>query len=47
MMIHRSGVLRDAMCDFLDGLDKKWNDPIRYLRSIDVIEAGMEAVRDS
>ncbi|MDA1076117.1 MAG: tyrosine-protein phosphatase [Proteobacteria bacterium] len=44
-MMRLAGVPENAMSDFLDGLEQKWQGPIGYLRSIGIGDATLDAVR--
>lgn len=45
-MMRAAGVPEDAMSDFLDGLQQKWQGPVAYLRSIGISQATLDAVRN-
>jgi len=44
-MMHVAGVPEDAIGDFLDGLQERWDGPVGYLHSIGISDATMDAVR--
>ena len=44
-MISAAGVPKDAMKDFLDGVESKWGSSVEYLKKIGVTEEQMEMVR--
>ena len=44
-MISIAGVPRDAMKDFLDGVESKWGSAVEYLEKIGVTKEQMEMVR--
>ena len=46
-MITAAGVPKDAMKDFLDGVESKWGSAVEYLKKIGVTEEQMEMVRNN
>ena len=46
-MIAAAGVPKDAMKDFLDGVESKWGSAVEYLKKIGVTEEQMEMVRNN
>ena len=46
-MITTAGVPKDAMKDFLDGVESKWGSAVEYLKKIGVTEEQMEMVRNN
>ena len=46
-MISAVGVPKDAMKDFLDGVESKWGSAVEYLKKIGVTEEQMEMVRNN
>ena len=46
-MITAAGVPKDAMKDFLDGVESKWGSAVEYLEKIGVTEEQMQMVRDN
>ena len=46
-MISAAGVPKDAMKDFLDGVESKWGSVIEYLTKIGVTQAQMDSVRNN
>ena len=46
-MISAAGVPKDAMKDFLDGVESKWGSAVEYLKKIGVSEEQMEMVRNN
>ena len=46
-MITAAGVPKDAMKDFLDGVESKWGSAVEYLKNIGVTEEQMEMVRNN
>ena len=46
-MISAAGVPKDAMKDFLDGVESKWGSAVEYLKKIGVTEEQMEMVRNN
>ena len=46
-MIAAAGVPKDAMKDFLDGVESKWGSAVEYLEKIGVTEEQMKMVRDN
>ena len=46
-MISAAGVPKDAMKDFLDGVESKWGSSVEYLKKIGVTEEQMELVRNN
>ena len=46
-MISAAGVPKDAMKDFLDGVESKWGSAVEYLKKIGVTEEQMETVRNN
>ena len=46
-MITATGVPKDAMKDFLDGVESKWGSAVEYLEKIGVTEEQMQMVRDN
>ena len=46
-MISAAGVPKDAMKDFLDGVESKWGSAVEYLKKIGVTEEQMELVRNN
>ena len=46
-MISAAGVPKDAMKDFLDGVESKWGSVVEYLKKIGVTEEQMEMVRNN
>ena len=46
-MITAAGVPKDAMKDFLDGVESKWGSAVEYLKKIGVTEEQMELVRNN
>ena len=44
-MISIAGVPKDAMKDFLDGVESKWGSVIEYLEKIGVTREQMDQVR--
>jgi len=46
LMMRAAGVPEEAMSDFLDGLQERSGGALSYLRSIDITDAIMEAVRE-
>ena len=46
-MISAAGVPKDAMKDFLDGVESKWGSVVEYLKKIGVTEEQMETVRNN
>ena len=46
-MITAAGVPKDAMKDFLDGVEAKWGSAVEYLKKIGVTEEQMEMVRNN
>ena len=44
-MIDIAGVPKDAMKDFLDGVELKWGSVIEYLEKIGVTQEQMDMVR--
>ena len=46
-MISAAGVPKDAMKDFLDGVESKWGSVIEYLTKIGVTQEQMDSVRNN
>jgi hypothetical protein len=46
-MITAAGVPKDAMKDFLDGVESKWGSAVEYLEKIGVTEEQMQMVRNN
>ena len=46
-LISIAGVPKDAMKDFLDGVESKWGSVIDYLEKIGVTKDQMDMVRDN
>ena len=44
-MISIAGVPKDAMKDFLDGVESKWGSVVEYLEKIGVTQEQMDQVR--
>ena len=44
-MINIAGVPKDAMKDFLDGVETKWGSAMEYLEKIGITENQMEKIR--
>ena len=46
-MISIAGVPRDAMKDFLDGVESKWGSAVEYLQKIGITQDQMNKISDN
>ena len=44
-MISAAGVPKDAMKDFLDGVESKWGTVVEYLKKIGITQEQMDTIR--
>ena len=46
-MISIAGVPKDAMKDFLDGVESKWGSAVEYLQKIGITNDQMDMIRNN